>query len=134
MKQPNIERLKRLVEILQEVKADKKHADKFNMGDWGLRRTGCGTHHCAAGWAATDKQFKKDGFKLVFGSSRQAQITYTNPETKDFYDGYEACEEFFEIDSELTLQLFSPGRYPAQKWEDISFVIRRLKAVVTIWE
>jgi len=87
---------------------------RFNMRHWGVPeqfvkvtidgRTvevgvsdfPCGTAACAAGWAGSDKWFRKRG--LYTGENR---MTY-----KNIADSLEAVEKFFDLPNELANQIF----------------------------
>ena len=114
----NKERLLRLArDILPNVPEE-----KFNLKTWK-----CGSAACAVGWAASDPQFKKEGFKLysgLFGPDDNRQVF--TPSYGDL-GGWSAVEKFFGIDFDHAQYLFSDEAYGSATKEH---VIQRIEEFV----
>jgi len=120
----NKERLLRLAnEILPHVPAE-----KFDMRTWK-----CGTTACAAGWAASDKQFRREGLSITTRSSGAVVPTFKDEANTVRY-GYAACCAFFGLQWREAEFLFSPTNYacgggpedttPAEVSERIRMLVR----------
>lgn len=131
----NIERLSRLVEVLEAVKADPAKERDFDMKTWATETQSCGTHACACGWAAMDPVLNAQGLHLVkrpqHAWKRGSDFELTcGPAT-----GLGAAALFFEIEMRAADMLFSPEEYDNECRVDgesdgdvtISAVIDRLK-------
>ena len=114
----NIQRLHRLIQIMEKVRDEKR---PLYMGAWVMRQYDdwgglrpipslatppeeCGTASCALGWAARDHEFIKEGLSLSGVAPH-----YIGP-YHDYY-GYTAGAKFFGITMDQSLHLFSPDAY-----------------------
>jgi hypothetical protein len=99
----NIERLKRLRQLLDEVETP-----RFDMELWG-NETPCGTTCCALGLAACDLEFKEQGLQAGWYSCGP-RLRRMFPQFGDA-TGFEAGEKFFDITEAQSEYLFSPEAY-----------------------
>ena len=146
-------RLEHLITVLEQVPAV-----KFNMASWadtgGLPKPAkcklpdnfveikCSTVCCAAGWAALDKTFIKQGLRVVMNNepdpltatTEWAQSVHRRHGTmmyKKLAD-YEALEAFFGLDRQEVEYLFDESAYSDELGEeciiteDVIYRIKRL--------
>lgn len=133
---PNIKRLKRLVTVLERVRASTRLRREFDLSKWSLETKTCGTHHCALGWGAVDPVLKKQGLSFSHGDKIRRGLVRAvifNPNNLPDYDpdikwGYQASSAFFDITDQESAWLFSPGAYKDKK--NISTVINRLNGFI----
>lgn len=132
-----LERLKRLVVVLEAVKADPAKAREFDIETWSTETPACGTHYCACGWATTDPILAAEGLHLVANSLNPAspskQIAYGDE--RDF----EAVRHFFGITYDEADHLFYGENYRDPDDEDetpvtIDEVIERVTACIAEYE
>jgi len=104
----HIERLTQLLRVLRQVRDE---ARPFDQAVWARGRTApllttpvneCGTASCAAGWAARDPWFVKQGFAL----NDDRGCDNLSPEFRAAR-GSAACRMFFELSYDETEHLFS---------------------------
>jgi len=84
-----VKRYEQLIRVLENLPAHEKE-HHFQMVEW-FKQTDCGTAMCAAGWAGSDKWFKKRGFQLMTPDS----ITRPFPQF-GHHQGWNAVNLFFE--------------------------------------
>lgn len=63
MTQQLVERYRQLIRVMEGL-SEHDREDHFQMTSWATRAADCGTAMCAAGWAASDEWFIKQGFKM----------------------------------------------------------------------
>lgn len=108
------ERLRVLSKFLREFNTEEH---KFEMNHWGIKEPdtelyACGTAACAAGWATTIPEFKAEGLKLVNDDGGDYyMIALEDPKTHLKTLSFEALEEFFDITSDVAVDIFGGGRY-----------------------
>lgn len=92
----------------------------------------CGTACCAIGLAATDKDFKQAGLKIVFASSGHTDSGYSAQGDIMYRGlvGYEAVGLFFGIPTALAKYLFSALTYTPEERRQPGVVARRVKTAV----
>lgn len=99
----NIERLKHLQEILKNVPEE-----SLDMETWSNE---CGTSACAVGWSCMDKKFQEQGLSL---EKRERSFIGLESVMVPFYkgiSGWEAVEDFFDLDSTQSGVLFDMMAY-----------------------
>lgn len=94
----NRERLEHLITVLERVERENL---PFDMDDWAVDPLDCGTAACAAGWAARDPEFQKQGLSLslAWGPSFAGEV------------GAEAMAVFLDIAGWDSVRLFIPDEY-----------------------
>lgn len=119
----HIERLMRMIEILKNVKEQKR---AFDMDQWfGDRDQGCGTAACAFGYGALDPAFQAEGLRLIFTDTDKRKHEILNVE--DYYalrnkagtvepafagrTGFGAACVFFDIPMSTADYLFNAANY-----------------------
>lgn len=102
------QRLEMLSKFLRTVPEE-----QFDMNNWGYNKEEegelftCGFAGCAAGWGASIPELRKDGLSLVrMPESTYADVFFTTPDGK-VLDSFDALEEFFDIDHDTCLSIFS---------------------------
>ena len=106
----NKERLLKLAALLD------KHRDngvRFDLADWrveGKEKDWCGTKACAVGLACTHPEFVSDGLGLQ--SSNGFAPTYQNGD----YSGWDAVQEFFDLDWDSSWWLFAASEYKGKTY------------------
>lgn len=121
-KMTGLQRLKRLVVVLERVKAAPKKRKEFDMSVWAVKTLDCGTHLCACGWGASDPVLRRQGLVLEFNGGIIAHPAYAG------LTGYEAIESFFGLGAFTAEHLFSPNMYSDGK--KMAPVIARIKAQI----
>lgn len=101
-----IEKLQHLIKVIENIPPA-----QFNMQNWTRPDRGCGTIHCAAGWAGEDLEFKKLGFRLDSYGAPKLIKTLPDYDVKILEDAG-AVIEFFEISREVFDLIFMPSTYP----------------------
>lgn len=140
----NIERLKLMTEMLDEVKAGKwkpseviprsqrrkdgAHNRTFNLGCWvvvGATVSGnrCGFAACAVGHACLDKRFTEQGLEFNWDHS------LTVPEFGE-EGGVQAVANFFEITTDRAREFFYPSRYMQGTHTTAGQVSNRIKEFI----
>lgn len=80
----NEEIIKHTIDMLQSVAADKKRAERFDLGFWGnsmaqhqveKEEPDCGFSGCLIGWAAHERWYEQFGYEITLVSSSDT----TNP-------------------------------------------------------
>jgi hypothetical protein len=117
----NKERLNMLADFLEH------NADKigFDLANWGIKRgeevakypvpgdgiveVGCGTVCCAVGWACLIPVFNDQGFFNVIPYVEHISPAYRSGD-RIFY-GWDAIQEFFDINHETADRLFLESSY-----------------------
>lgn len=110
----NVERLKRLVTVLEAVAADPAKSRDFDMSTWASDFPSCGTHMCACGWATTDPVLAAQGLTLkpYKFNDKAFDITY------DGETGFDAVAKFFDISDNDATWLFDPEQYEPDPEDD----------------
>ena len=125
-----IPRLKHLVTVLKRVPRAKFKMDTWYSDHYFKRKrrvtvpdsfvdVDCHTAACALGWASLDKQFRKEGLVMSFGT----------PEYNDNCGVY-AAVDFFNIEAEEAKKLFMPSTFYPAFWITPGRVIRRVKKLI----
>lgn len=125
-KMTGLQRLKRLVVVLERVKAAPKKRREFDMSSWAIKTESCGTHMCACGWGASDPTLQRQGLQLAFTRRGSAALIYENAW------GFNAASEFFDISEADVARLFDPDSYSSVT--DMVPVIKRIKAKIKVLE
>jgi hypothetical protein len=131
----NIERLERLVTVLEGVAADPQKRHHFDMGTWATEREKCGTTACACGWGAADPVLKAQGLALVPAQARYLVkgIVYMDIAYEDAL-GMDAVAAFFGISFDDAVWLFDEVEYIGDERNDddvpASSVIDRLNTFI----
>ena len=151
-----VERMNRIIEIMEGVKRHKK-TKMFDMGGWidkiyDNNNEFCGTSCCIMGYAALDPQLQKEGLHLdvyvvsaidngemktiTSQASFNRMLKKTDADieptvTYDDAEGFHAAKAFFGISSRCSDWLFGATYYKPDTPEEptIDEAIKRLKAV-----
>lgn len=123
----NLKRLKRLVLVLERVKADPKKRRQFSLDSWKTKDE-CGTHMCMCGWGASDPVLRRQGLHLERDDFYDGEVSY-DLIYGDFSDT-EAAAYFFEIDNNDAYRLFHPDSYPWGKRNSLPYALNRLNAFI----
>lgn len=125
-----LERLKRLVVVLEEVRDDPKRNREFDIGAWAEETKSCGTHYCACGWGTLDPILAAEGLGLVRSTRKANEFRLSYGGLFDF----DAAGSFFDLTYSTALDLFSPDAYGDEDDEirdpSIQEVIDRINLVV----
>jgi hypothetical protein len=119
----NVDRLSRLVEILEKVPEY-----RFNMSIWAVKKSGRFVG-CACGWASQSPEFKSDGLIATIGRSC-GMVSYRDP-IEGFIKGTYGVAKFFGIDNSTAERLFEPDTYECEPYKiTTNDVIARIREVL----
>lgn len=94
-----VERLTMLSNFLDDLQLH--WPDKFDMKDWHVDRTLCGTRACAVGWGATMPEFRAMGLHLADGFNNSKRPAF------GVLLGQQAVCQFFDVTIAQAITLFS---------------------------
>lgn len=132
----NIDALKHLISILEQIKKEKRPFDLGNWVTYNQNNPVCGTACCAMGYAALDPVFQaagltfhvkdSDGVEInietVQDFNKLSEMEYVDDD--EFYfkfknihdDGYDIAVKLFGFENHITTEiLFYPGYYEYNK-------------------
>lgn len=124
---PNLDRLRDLVSLLEEVR---DAGAPFDMGVY-TRSEDCDSAACALGWAGRSRKFNARGFFLTEIGQKQWP-TYACPEREEPLVGIPAACVFFGLSYTHASHLFKTD-YPESPVQ-IESVIQRISAVIRAFE
>lgn len=112
----NIERLQHLIQILENVPAE-----KFDLSKWK-----CGTTACAIGWACSDPSFNEQGLRMTHFSHLGEHTLYCPilrfGNRKE--EGWDAVTQFFDITREQADYLFANWTYQPSQGTTENVILR----------